>query len=370
MRLGKRTSIEDMKTLGRFEEYKNTLLSPPFSAHLEKPLAYWALPADRRLPLPFLGRTLRDLLNTPPDELAATPGIGRKKMASFIGLLARAVDTDPADLPSTVAPSQPRAERPAADGEARQFDPADVSEAAWARWRASVVRAGLDGETLGRLAPSLRDMTRVIWNTPLGAYADSTLAQLRAMKTHGEKRIRAILEVFHAVDALTAGLGAQGELVARIVPRRIDRVERWTTKMLQQSGPPEPGEIFEGFVEPLLEQLRVDATPQIAALAEQRLGAAGPIASVRQAARSMHLTRARVYQLLNEIGEIMAIRWPAGQCLSQLLREKLSAVTRESEMRQFHAAVELFYPDGRRGEIGLPEQEFAPIERRGELLEV
>ena len=41
-------------------------------------------------------------------------------------------------------------------------------------------------------------MTRVIWNTPLGAYTHFTLGEIRAMKTHGEKRVRAILEVFHA----------------------------------------------------------------------------------------------------------------------------------------------------------------------------
>ena len=156
-------------------------------------------------------------------------------------------------------------------------------------------------------------MTRVIWNTPLGAYTSSTLAEIRAMKTHGEKRVRAILEVFHAVHALVAGMGTQDHLVVRIVPRLIDRVEQWIGRALQRPGMPGEQEIFANFVQPLLEQIRIDATQQIATLAENRLGIGGPITSVRQAARTMGLTRARVYQLLNEINDIMTVRWPTGR---------------------------------------------------------
>lgn len=82
-------------------------------------------------------------------------------------------------------------------------------------------------QPLGRLAPSLQGMTRVIWNTPLGEYIGSTLAEIRSIKTHGEKRIQAILDVFHTVHALTDGLGEQAHLAVRLAPCRIDRVERW-----------------------------------------------------------------------------------------------------------------------------------------------
>ena len=70
------------------------------------------------------------------------------------------------------------------------------------------------------------------------------------MKTHGEKRVRAILEVFHAVHALVAGMGTQEHLVVRIVPRRIDQVEQWTGRALQRPGIPGEQEIFASFVEP------------------------------------------------------------------------------------------------------------------------
>jgi hypothetical protein len=381
MRLGKTTSIEELQVISRFEGLRNILLSPSYGDHLDKPLAYWALPTDRRLPLALLGRTLRSLLFTPLAELSATPGIGRKKIASFVDLLARAANTDPADLPTEILePLRFGAHSADGNGDAHDLDLTNISEVTWSQWRANVVRHGLAGENLGRFAPSLQTMTRVIWNTPLGAYTSSTLAEIRAMRTHGERRVTAILEVFQAVNALVAGMGTQEHLVVRIVPRLIDQVEHWTGRALQRAGTASREDIFDNFVEPLLNQVRVDAPQQVAALAENRLGVGGPITSVRQAARLMGLTRARVYQLLNEINDIMMVRWPLGRHQSHELREKFLAESAEgggesegpADLRQFLAAVELFYPGSRRGAAGPLEQamEFAEEEEAEELLEV
>jgi hypothetical protein len=203
-------------------------------------------------------------------------------------------------------------------------------------------------------------MTRVIWNSTLAEYAKLSLAEIRGMKTHGEKRVRAILEVFYSVHSMIANIGKQEHLMVRIVPRLIDRVEQWTDRALQTPGVPSTAEIFEHFIGPLLEQVRIDATQQIASLAESRLGISTPITSVRQVARTMGLTRARVYQLLNEINDIVAVRWPTGRHQVYELREHFSREAEEIEsppaLEQFYAAVELFYPDTRRGAAG-------PLER-------
>ncbi len=358
MRPGKSVSVEELQVVSRFESLRSVLLSEAYAEHLDKPLAYWALPTDRRLPLAFLGRTLGDLLSVPFANLSATPGVGRKKMSAFVRLLARAADTDASQLPVIVAetpqPILPPSEDHPADRQ--RFDPTNISEVTWAQWRRSVVDHGLSQEKLGRLAPSLKHMTRVIWNRPLSDYVNSTLAEIRAMKTHGEKRIRAILEVFHSLHSLAANLGPQEHLIVRIVPRRINQAESWIGRSLQQPGIPSEQEICENFVVPLLEQVRVDASGQIAGLAENRLGIHGPITSVRQAARTIGLTRARVYQLLNEINDIMMVRWPTGRHQSHELRERLQAETAESGkengLQQFYAAVELFYPGSRRGADG------------------
>lgn len=377
MRLGRTVSVEELQVVSRFEGLRKMLLSETYTELMDRPLAYWALPTDRRLPLAFLGRTLRDLLAVPFADLSATPGIGRKKMASFVQLLARAANTDPAELPTELLDASFSGAPVDAVGnpaETSGFDPTNITEVTWAQWRASVVRHGLSGEAIGRFAPSLQNMTRVIWCTPLGAYTSSTLAEIRTMKTHGEKRIRALLEVFHAVHTITAGMGGQEHLVVRIVPRLIDQVEQWIGRALQRPGIPSEEEILTNFVQPLLEQVCIDATQQIATLAENRLGIGCPITSVRQAARTMGLTRARVYQLLNEINDIMMVRWPTGRHQSHELRAKFQAEAGEldqvPDLRQFYAAVELFYPGSRRGAAGPLEQSLDAMEQEDELLEV
>jgi hypothetical protein len=310
--------------------------------------------------------------------LSATPGIGRRKIVSLVLLLARAANTDPAELPTDILGPQDgtAAQVAAVDGKADVdcFDPAAVSEVSWAQWRSAVVRHGLTAESLGRLAPSLQNMTRVVWNTPLGVYTSSTLAEIRSMKTHGEKRVGAILEVFYVVHSLVAGMGSRDHLVVRIVPRSIDRVEQWIGRALQRPGVPDRQELFTEFVEPLLEQIRIDSSQQVYLMAETRLGVNGPLTSVRQVARTMGLTRARVYQLLNEINDIMTVRWPTGRHQVHELREKYAAETADAEggpdLRQFHAAVELFYPGSRRGAAGSLEHAFDGFEQEEELLEV
>ena len=185
MRLSKASSVEELQIISRFEALRKILLGPQYAEHIGKPLAYWTLPTDRRLPLAFLGRTLRDLLNAPFSELAATPGIGRKKMHSFVRLLARAANTDPAEMLVELDGLETGLAfdgGPCGDGQgngANHHDVTDISEISWAQWRATVVRHGLGHERLGRFAPSLKNMTRVIWNAPLGAYTDATLAEIR-----------------------------------------------------------------------------------------------------------------------------------------------------------------------------------------------
>jgi hypothetical protein len=362
MRFVKTPSVEELQVISRFESLRKVLLSEAYAPHLERPLAYWALPTDRRLPLAFLGRTLQDLLNTPFAELASTPGIGQKKIRMFVKLLARVASTDPAQLSTHLAEVTEPIALGEADTTANGFDPAAVSEVVWEQWRSSVLRHGLGKEALGRFAPSLKHMTRVIWNTPLETYAAMSLAEIRRLKTHGEKRVRAILEVFYCIHRLVAAVGAQEHLVVRIVPRRIDAVETWVGHVLQSPGIPSEEELFQRFVSPLLEQIRVDAADQIVTLAENRLGIRGPVTSVRQVSRSMGLTRARVYQLLNEVNDIMNVRWPLGRHqvyeLSERFRAQAAQMENPPRLEQFHAAVELFYPGNRRGAAG-------PLERAG-----
>lgn len=364
MRLSRTPSVEELQIVGRFESLRAILLGPEYREHLSKPLAYWALPSDRRLPLAFLGRRLDHLLSTPFSELCATPGIGQKKIRSLVKLLARVADTDAAELPVCgSALEEGEGGGPAIAARADGFDPSAVSEVVWAQWRACVMRHGLGKEPLGRFAPSLRHMTRVIWNRPLETYAARSLAEIRAMRTHGQKRVVAILETFFGLHALLAGMAAQEHLMVCVVPKWIGVVEAWVGRWLQTPGVPGREEILAAFVRPLLGQLRADASPQIVHLAESRLGLCGPPTSVRQVARLTGLTRARVYQLLNEINDVFQVRWPRGRHQVYQLRDKFRAACagppRACGLDQFEAAIELFYPGSRRGAAGPLDRAFA-----------
>lgn len=351
-------SVEELHLVNQFDQFRRVLQSPEYRAHREKPLAHWALPSDRRLPLAFLGRRLGELIETPFSSLAATAGVGRKKLASLILLLSRAAQTAPDDLPQT-APAAASESAVAQPTHGEGFDFSRVSEMVWDQWRTSVVRHGLGGEKLGRFAPTLRQMTRVIWNRTLGEYAHQTLAQIRNQKTHGEKRVRAILEVFHGLHAVIGAMGTQRHLVVRLYPTLIDRVERWVERQLQSSKPLDEESLLENYVRPLCDQVRIDANEPIVRLMETRLGFHGPITSIRQVARGMGLTRARVYQLLNEINDIMIVRWPNGRHLSYELLGKAQRQGDDAEqskpLPRFSAAVELFYPAARRGAEGAVE---------------
>ena len=359
MKVAVHVAAEQFQLVGHYENLRRTLLEPAYNDHLSKPLAFWVLPADRRLPLAFLTRKLGDLLACSYEQLARTPGIGHKKMASLLKLLARAAKTTPEELPLGVA-SSPKTYATSGSGslavDTNGFDPNAVSEIEWGQWRETIIRFGLGKEKLGRLAPSLKNLTHVIWNATFSAYTDLSLADMRSLRTHGEKRIWAILEVFYSIHQLIGGMGTPGSLVVRLAPFLIDRVEQWVGRALQRAESPSEEEIAEHFIQPLIDQIRMDANEQIVTLAEYRLGINGPITSVRQAARTMGLTRARVYQLLNEINDIITVRWPLGRHQVHELRAKFehdaSQMTTTPSYEQFGAAVELFYPGSRRGAYG------------------
>src|SRR5215472_628317 len=103
MRMAKASTAEEFQLITSFEAVRKTLLADRFADRLEKPLAYWALPNDRRLPLAFLGRTIKDLLATPFEELSATPGIGQKKISPLVKLLSRATKDHPPAVPFGLA---------------------------------------------------------------------------------------------------------------------------------------------------------------------------------------------------------------------------------------------------------------------------
>jgi hypothetical protein len=348
MKMNKVTSVEDYKIVSSFQSLRKQLMDDKFADRLEKPLAYWALPNDRRLPLAFLGRTIKDLLATPFEELSATPGIGQKKISSLVKLLSRATKDHPPAVPFGLTELNEPKRAAAVDKPRRQssgFDPSIVSEALWAEWQQTVTSHGVGHEKLGRLAPTLQALPTVIWHTPLEFYVNHTVAEIRQLKTHGEKRVRVVLEVFYLVHDMLANSGTSQHLSLAIVPKFIQPIESWINKVLNEPGIPSREEIREHLTVPLLDQINVDSGPTIHELAEARLGVSGTPQSVRQQAKQMGVTRARVYQLLEECAHVMEVRWPEGKQALAHLATKLQADSQPGDdLSLFYATRELFYP--------------------------
>jgi hypothetical protein len=348
MKMNKVTSVEDYKIVSSFQSLRKTLLDDKFADRLEKPLAYWALPNDRRLPLAFLGRTIKDLLATPFEELSATPGIGQKKISSLVKLLSRATKDHPPAVPFGLNDIQETKKATTIDKPKRSsasFDPSVVSEALWAEWQRTVIEHAAGREKLGRLAPTLLALPTVIWHTPLSHYVNRTVSEIRQLKTHGEKRVRVVLEVFYLVHEMLTSAGSHEHLALRIVPKFIQPIENWLAGVIEGQGLPSSDEVRDHLTVPLLNQIQIDAGDTIYELSAGRLGINGPPQSVRQQAKRMGVTRARVYQLLEDCSRVMSVRWPEGQqLLAQLDAKFQSEATTRDDSRLFRATYELFFP--------------------------
>ncbi len=351
MKLTRTSAAVDFRLVNRFDTLRRKLTDPRFADRWDKPLAFWALPNDRRLPLAFLDRTVEDLLRTPFDSLLATPGVGRQKIAALLRLLARAARETAPDDPWLEAnpPADAETDPQSARGDLSEFiDPTLVSEAVWVQWRQAVVTHGLEDEPLGRYAPTLEHLPRVLWNTPLRNYTQLSLAEIRRLRTHGEKRVNAVLEVFGSLFRVLGRVPADAMLAVRVEPKCIREADEWATTLLAEGRLATPDEVVSQFVRPLLDQIRLDAGDQVADLAASRLGIDGSGTSVRQAARGLGLTRARVYQLLADVAEVLRLRWPAGARITAALAERiLDRPEDRCRYQSFAVLLELAYPPRR-----------------------
>ena len=343
----KASSAGDFQLLSSFEEIRKTLNDRKYAERRQKPLAYWVLPTDRRLPLAFLGLTLDQILTKSFEELAGTAGIGQKKIGTLVKLLHRAAQDKQPDSPyglDTLAREELQAWSDAAEPE--EFDADSVSEAHWARWRDTVRHHDMGRVKFGNLAPTLQAIPTVIWNTPLEEYLDCTLEQLRSRKTHGEKRVRVVLEVFFIVHRMLGGASAQPHLRFCLQPKFVEPIEAWLSDTLTRDEEPTSDDLYDNLVKPLLDQVEIDAGSDVRKLAEGRLGVGRGRESVRSQSRRLGVTRARVYQLLEESSKVMEVRWPQGRLrLNELLQRFWPQALEEGEQGHLlHATRDLFYP--------------------------
>lgn len=339
----KAISNDRYRLVGTYERLRKTLRDLPDDGRLDKPLSYWVLPTDRRLPIAFLDSQVRGLLDCNLEQLMATPGVGQKKVLGFFDLLRRAAKATSPDAPFGLVEAEKENRSKSVATKEAGFDPSVVSEALWGTWCETVRRFDLGDEKLGRLALSLQSLPTVIWHTQLSEYTDLSLAEIRALKTHGEKRVLAILEVFCTVHEVLATSTLQENIDVAIVPRFIPPLSRWILNTIDQPELPPADEIRARIIEPLVKQIRVDLGDQVARLAASRLSLDSTSPSVKKQADEMGVTRARVYQLLEDCGKVMEVRWPEGRWLLVPLASKFGASLPDT-IGLLHGIFDLFYP--------------------------
>ncbi|MEO1497633.1 MAG: hypothetical protein AAFV43_10825 [Planctomycetota bacterium] len=311
---------------GAYERLRRALRAAPSDGRLERSLSYWVLPTDRSLPLVLLDKSLGQLLEAEFAEVMQTPGVGQKKLLGLFELMRRALKADDTAAPFGLPTDEPTAVKRAA-GRLAHSPLDNVSEAVWEMWAESVRRAGLESRPLGRVAPSLRPLPTVIWDRPLGDYATLTLAEVRRLKTHGEKRVRAVLGVFHAVHEAVSTAVLDANLQLDFLPRFVPETNTWLTVEAVAPGKLSAGVVEKRFVRPLIEQVEQDLGEQEARLAADRIGVHGaPPAAVQQLAKRLRVTRARVYQLLDDCARMAAVRWPEGRWLAAPLVDRPGAI--------------------------------------------
>jgi hypothetical protein len=337
----KAVSVDRYRLVGTFERLRKKLVEMPDDGRLDRQLSYWVLPSDRRLPLAFLDRPLRELLDVPFDELISTQGIGHKKILGFFELLQRASKSGGADLPfGFERPNKRR--RPVATKSG--FDPTVVSEQLWQMWCESVRRGNFTGRTLGELAPTLTRLPTVIWKTPLSDYVDQSLADIRGRKTHGEKRVHAILEVFCTLHEATATASVAENLAVDVQPEFIRPITQWITAALPNDRGVNAADVRRQVAVPLVRQIEIDLGASEAQLASERLELDGPAPPVRKQSERLGVTRARVYQLLEDCGHVMEVRWPQGRWLLMPLAAKARRVGSPASADLLQGVLDLFYP--------------------------
>jgi hypothetical protein len=237
----------------------------------------------------------------------------------------------------------------AATGDLRPMEAAEiVSEALWEQWRTTAREQALGSEPLGRFASSLRHLPRVLWNTPIEAYTDLTLADLRGLKTHGVKRVAAVLEVFRGLHTMLVYAGTQGHLVTRVVPRFAAQIESWIVRRLPQAAAIGVEQFGAEVVTPLLEQIRLDVGALGTELARIRLVPGET--NVQQTAHRLQTTRSRVYETAAETAAALAVRWPKGPTILAELRERQADASADREAQELVDSIVLLFSPITRGD--------------------
>ena len=144
---------------------------------------------------------------------------------------------------------------------------------------------------------------------PLSTFLEYSLAELRQLKTYGEKRVRVVLEVFHSVHEVVGQASLVRHLAVRVAPKFVVSLENWISECIASPDMVTTESVRECLAIPLVEQIQIDCGPTVARLVEGRLGIHAPPQNVRTQSKRMGVTR-HACTILEECGQAIHVRCP------------------------------------------------------------
>jgi hypothetical protein len=127
------------------------------------------------------------------------------------------------------------------------------------------------------------------------------------------------------------------------VPRFIPPLTHWLLETIDQGELPAAAQLHKRVAKPMVQQIKIDLGEQVAGLAAARLSLDAHAPSVKQQAERIGVTRARVYQLLEDCAKVMDVRWPEGRWLLAPLAARFGTTDPET-LGLIHGIIDLFYP--------------------------
>jgi hypothetical protein len=265
-------------------------------------LSRWVRPEDRGIPADLVKRSVGCLLRTDFSELLDAPGVGVTKLTKLIELLERVgAAAPPADRHSNHNGIVPFKRRPSAE-----LAPA----VQWANDTELVRNGDLIDLPLGRMAPSLDELPRNLWMTPLARFISLSFDELHGIPYFGTRRITVVREIVAEVARQSERRTSADDRQKWHAPHIRQAAERLSTaKTITRNA------VLHDVIKPLLLQLAVDLGPRAVVAASNIIGfdslTAKDIAGI-EAFQIDAISRPRLHQIREDIRLVFQVRWPKG----------------------------------------------------------
>lgn len=300
---------------------------------LDVPLWHWLQSDHLYVPVAWLDRTLREVLQLRLVEIASTQGIGDKKLEKLVLAVDRARIAITQDVSAGLgdtnrstgdhaSESMEFPYRVACDAHfvgAKHARLRDLDERGW-RCVAQVIRHhGLEDFMLGRFAPSLRELDRALWDAKIATFTRRPLSELERLQGCGPLRLQqSICQVLSLAFVLNA-LPTRHDMRLSLLVGPVAEANRWLAHLLspERQELPEMQSIREGFLRPLLMQVENDGDARLGKVTRRRIGDGVQSITLREIGTEFGVTPDRIRTLLKQAAFILYVRWHEADYLLQ-----------------------------------------------------